>query len=408
MKNIAILHFRSLNNYGTGMMGLVTMEQVKRIVGDVTFYCDFDVDFNIDELQGEIDISDIFRLVEVSKSKFFLLRIVGCLVNLFYNRKFKDIDAVIVLGGDDFSEYYSKKTWIEFLKFYLLSFRMPVILLGQSIGPFSLKRNILASKLFLSKLFVYPRDLWTFNYLKETLKIQRNVKLSTDLAFCDLPKQNDRTKREVLNTYCIVADRYVTIVISALEFKYNHYTNNKDHYLNNYIEIINDLLVNEKLNDFKIVLLAHTFPPYGNEADLVSELYERVSEQNKPRVVLISDRILQAKARIILGNGKFTVTGRMHAAVSTFQMIKPAISLSYSKKYDGVIGLNLKMPDLVIDSRNNQEWNDNVIAAKVKAKVDTLLVNYDSTINHIQGVIDNQKRCLDETFEDLKRVLSNE
>ena len=42
MKKILILHFGCLNNYGTGMMGLVTVNELhKRYKGDVEFHCDF-------------------------------------------------------------------------------------------------------------------------------------------------------------------------------------------------------------------------------------------------------------------------------------------------------------------------------------------------------------------------------
>lgn len=44
----------------------------------------------------------------------------------------------------------------------------------------------------------------------------------------------------------------------------------------------------------------------------------------------------------------------MHAAVSTFQMGKPAICLSYSPKYKGVISDGLNLSELVIEAKEKK------------------------------------------------------
>ncbi len=89
------------------------------------------------------------------------------------------------------------------------------------------------------------------------------------------------------------------------------------------------------------------------------------------------------EARIILGNGLFTITGRMHGAVSTFQMGKPAISLSYSVKYRGVIGEELKLPNLIIESSDARLWENGDIVTKVVDRVDYVVGNYASLIKSI-------------------------
>ena len=60
MKNkklkILILHFSSLNNYGSGMMGLITIQALIDRFGteNLEIHCDFNVDTNIDEIKSEL------------------------------------------------------------------------------------------------------------------------------------------------------------------------------------------------------------------------------------------------------------------------------------------------------------------------------------------------------------------
>jgi colanic acid/amylovoran biosynthesis protein len=96
---------------------------------------------------------------------------------------------------------------------------------------------------------------------------------------------------------------------------------------------------------------------------------------------------MPSQARCILGNGYFTITGRMHAAVSTFQMNKPAICLSYSAKYKGVIGEGLKRNDLIIEATDDSLYRNGVLAKTVADKVNYIDNNYPSLIREIKSEV---------------------
>jgi len=115
--------------------------------------------------------------------------------------------------------------------------------------------------------------------------------------------------------------------------------------------------------------------------------------------------LLPVEARHILGNGLFTITGRMHAAVSTFQMGKPAISLSYSVKYKGVIGEGLGMNDLVIEAKGDDLWKSGKIADLVLEKVDYVFSNYDSLVSRIKPAVEENKKLAMAQIEDIARRL---
>jgi colanic acid/amylovoran biosynthesis protein len=405
---ILILHFPNLNNYGTGMMGLITIQAIADRMGveNVEFHCDFNEHASINEvkseLNGEIELKKYWnetalKLSMISNSFYRKIRL---LFNLMFSFEGKGFDKIIVLGGDDLSEYYSRYgAALEIFSKWKMSFRTPVILLGQTLGPFNHPLNRLTAKYLLPRLNIYARDLWCTQYLKNEfgLKINQIV----DLALADLPKQSDKTiESEILDRYNLRKDEYLTFVISGLQGS-NYYCDDMKIYTERHCEMIQKIALIPQLKDKKICILAHTFPPYANEASLGLALFEQISENIKDRIVVIKERILQTRARFILGNGLFTITGRMHAAVSTFQMGKPAICLSYGAKYKGVIGESIGRYDLVIESNDSQIWDNGSIITAVIEKVTYLLSNYSKITLEISKVISSQKKLLNDKFDQL-------
>lgn len=397
MKKILILHFPSLNNYGTGMMGIITIQALAERYGakNIQIYCDVNSDSDILEIKSELNTNvEIKRYINPTPLKISKIsnRILKKLVSIFYVlfiAEGRGFSKIIVLGGDDYSEFYSKNgAAFKIFNNFKSSFVSPVVLLGQTMGPFNNALNRIACRLFLKRLTIFSRDKNTVSYMRG--EFGSNLKLSADLAFFDLPLQFDKNiERSVLSLYGLVKDEYYTIVVSGLQ-RHNFYCKNETIYLERFKKII-ELLSNEpSLKNKKICLLAHTFPPYGNESELIRNLATMLPN-NLPDIVVISEKVLQTRARFILGNGLFSITGRMHAAVSTYQMGKPAICLSYSSKYQGVIGKGLGRDDLIIESNDNSLWVDGQINDLVINKCRYMLNNYKEICLDINKNVQNQR-----------------
>ena len=103
----------------------------------------------------------------------------------------------------------------------------------------------------------------------------------------------------------------------------------------------------------------------------------------------------------MLGNGLFTVTGRMHAAVSTFQMGRPAVCLSYSTKFRGVIGGSLGQDDLVIEADDNALWHSRRIVALVCDRVDQVLAEYKERCERIGSRVKELQRQVAVTLDEI-------
>ena len=401
-----IQHFPDLNNYGTGMMGLVTIQALTDLYGsgNVELHCDFSDGVDLNEIKSELRgkvllkhyVNKTQKPIWVAKCSAF--RKIQTLFYLIFHFEGKGFDYLIVLGGDDLSEYYSKHSAaFEIFNKWKSSFFTKVVLLGLTIGPFNNSLNRFASKFFLNRLNIYARDPWTVEYMKKEFGVK--IILMADLALADLPLQSDKTiELEILKRYNLTKDNYVTIVVSGLQSN-NFYCNNTQIYLQRFKEIIEILCSEQYLNDKKVCLLAHTFSPYADEAALIDKLSKLIPQNYHNKLVIIKDRILETRARFILGNGLFTITGRMHAAISTFQMGKPAICLSYSVKYKGVIGDSIGRHDLIIEANDSRIWNEGTIVSLVEDKIGYLLEKYTYICRQIKENVSIKKQVINECLK---------
>ncbi|HAT4124673.1 TPA: hypothetical protein I9Z60_003147 [Clostridium perfringens] len=394
---IRIEHTNNPLNYGTNMM-----------VANLIYYLDKELggenQFNID-VYNDCDLN-------IYKSQYPELKIYRETIdyNFFYSRNFIDkiknkikrdflydlfnkynldklensSEVLIILGGDDLSEYYGdEQLKRELNKLKYIKDKLNVFLVGQTIGPFSKKNEELVFEA-LNGVNIYTRDPWSKKYLEEELKL-KNIKCSSDLALIELPNQKERIRNNnVLKKYNLKENEYITIVASGL---YESYCKNKKQYVEVFkksIEHIKDIYINKK-----IVFLPHVLrPSVIDDRNIISEL-EKCLDYSK-QYVYIYEELSPMEARKILGNGVFTLTGRMHGAINTFQMRKPAISISYSVKYNGVIGQDLEMPDLIVHGEKDEDWYNGKVEKSIIEKVNYLKENYLELINRINKSL---KKC---------------
>ena len=114
------------------------------------------------------------------------------------------------------------------------------------------------------------------------------------------------------------------------------YTSDLENYLNEYIQIISYIV--DTLN-LDVLLLAHVIHVSdSNDKIIIDELMKRLDRRYRSRVHVVDHLIQPYEARILLGGGKATITGRMHAAVSSINMGTVPICLSYSRSEERRVG----------------------------------------------------------------------
>ena len=310
---------------------------------------------------------------------------------------------MIVLGGDDLSEYYAgSRIALELVRLRVFSKYMRVFLAGQTVGPFSSWRVPLARRM-LRDCIVYTRDPLTKHYLLNDLKLKK-VYESRDLAWLHLPMQNDKNIEDsILAKYGLHPNEYIVLVPSGFA---GQYSENRAQYNLRWLDIVNSLGSLKSLTEKKIILLGHVVQSdINDDRNVIRYIANQIDDSSTQRIIPVLDEVLPVEARMILGNGYFTITGRMHAAVSTFQMGKPAISLSYSVKYKGVIGEGLGMKDLIIEARGDDLWESEKIVNLVMEKAEYVLTNYDSLVSRIKPAVEENKKLAMDQIEDIANKL---
>ena len=383
------------------MMTINAMSYLKKLIPNAEFTVEMDSELDVDRLNAELDKQISFEVIESVKQYKSRIKLLSDLKRLFgFNTQAKKIkkinpDLIVYLGGDDFSEYYSKiKVTVELFWSWIFSKKHKSIFLGHTMGPFTSWRKGLFSK-FLSKSIILSRDELSAKHLKNDLGLN-NVITSHDLAFLDLPLQE---RKHILKRYDLTNNQYITLIPSGLS---SHYTESHEDYITGWCEIIKSILQNQKLENKKILLFAHVIKEHEvDDRDIIEELISKIKKDNtidSGRIITITDLLLASEARCILGNSYFTISGRMHGTVSTFQMGKPAIALSYSVKYQGVIGGSLKRKDLVIEAKDNNLWESGKIIDEVDKKINYIVENKINLEKEIQQRVKVMK-------EELKQVI---
>lgn len=286
---------------------------------------------------------------------------------IYFNHKNYDVCAV--LGGDCISQYYSAQVFVsDMIKFKHISQKMPFYLVGQTMGPFhGYAVRLVQNCLRRCKIYVRDHDcyeyvtgMFRFPYIEET----------RDLAFLDIPYQNDMEIQEnVLRKY--TGNRpYITIVPSGAN---KQYTSKLDEYVGEYAKIIDRVLTDTK---YDILLLAHVIHVEdSNDKKIIDMLLPRLEEEYKKRIYVVNSLLQPYEARIILGNGLATITGRMHAAVSSINMGTVPICLSYSVKFKGVIGDEFGLNDYIYQCRGDEFWMKGLVSKNVCRMLSQALIH---------------------------------
>ncbi len=412
---IFIKHLPNTLNYGSMMMGenLIHYLEKKLRKYKPEFYTDTEYDFNIERLKEATKYDKIYKdqifSYKLITDKIKFVRYIERKLRLknLYKKVGNYYDAIIMLGGDDFSEIYynlpKDNLAIKNILSQLTDFnkRGQFYMIGQTIGPYTGIRREWAKECF-KDIKIYSRDDESAKYMKN--EIDKEVFKSRDLAFLDLGLQEEYTKnyKKILKKYDLKENEYITFVGTGL---IKLYSKNEEDVMNSFIKMIK--MVQKKYPNKKLVWLSHvvTRNRVANDNILLDKINNKYKNFINKNMVVIRDEILPVEARMVLGYGYFTITCRMHAAVSTFQMKKPAICLSYSPKYKGVIGHGLDMNELVIESKSEKLWQGSIVD-QVKEKIDYIEKDYKNIIKKIDTKVEECKKIVDDTINEISEEIS--
>ena len=400
-KTVTLLHVSNTLNYGSMMMG-------ENFIYHVAHRAAVPIRFQVTTLRpqetrdrltralgGKVDDRCVTAVDEpmirnAGKARNLFLIASGLKAREFVAPWVGQSDMVAVLGGDDFTESYGYRgPLLELTLFRILKYvGIPVVMVGQTIGPFRSWRAPLARLLLRHVSLIIAREPFTYQYLRRRFGLQ-NVELGADLAFAKLAREDD-------DLGLILPDEYFCVVPSELLWRYG-LKPSREAYLRALAGISRALL--QMCPGAHLVLLPHVLAPdVSDDRRAARDLYRLLVEDRavRERIHLVEGELLPYQARGILGRALLTVTGRMHAAISSLVRGRLAISLAYSEKYDAIIGQYLRLPELVVDVRR-VSWCE--VERTVIEKVRTLMNSPDPVVTKVRQAVTLMQGRVDAMME---------
>jgi len=250
------------------------------------------------------------------------------------------MDAVVVLGGDDYTEDYGWRALVsQLLKLNIVTGHKKVYFIGQTMGPFHSFRLPIARH-FLSKAEkIYVRDKITFEYLKG-MKL-KNIDEIPDLALLPLARENGHAGKA----------RQICVFPSELIYKYSK-NPNRQLCVDFYTKLCNTLL--QQYPEHRILLIPHVLKPESsNDSAMSRDVYGSLPDMYKGSRVQLEHPQYPFEVRELIKQSEFVVSARMHPVISAIECRVPGICFSYSRKYWGIIGEGYGLKEYIIDIRDH-------------------------------------------------------
>jgi len=341
---IYILNASNTYNYGSMMLceNLITwLDRASNCRNDYTVETD-DAEGTLGRLcaaTGRTDLSaapmgGLFR--GGPPTRFEMLR------GLFTSKKMLSrigdkVDAVVVLGGDDFTEDHGWRALLsQLLRLNIALREKPVVFLGQSMGPFfSFRRRVVPSILKKASM-IYARDRRSLDMLR-ALGL-KNTDYIPDLAL--MPLSGEHGDAEPDGRALLFPSELIRSFIPD---------GDRDALVGFYADVIEVL---RSRYSGGVHVLPHVLKPEGaNDAKMVTSLAERFD--GSEGLTFSTEPMLPAEVRGLIRSSSLVVTARMHPAVSALECGVPPIAFSYSEKYHGVLGEGYGLNDFILDVRKH-------------------------------------------------------
>lgn len=234
----------------------------------------------------------------------------------------REAQAVLSVGGDNYSLDYGKPWLFTMLDELVLIYKRPIIIWGASIGPFDAlpgyEKYMIGHLKKITRIFV--RETTSYEYLVSK-GVKENVVLTADPAFLLEPVP----PRVAL----FIEDGALGINLSPLMAKYLT-DGNYSQWVKLAAKIIRQIFLATKR---KIYLLPHVTSPHTDDHAFLKDVFSLL---DKAEVTLIGNQYNAAETKWIISKFAAFVGARTHSTIAAFSTYVPTLSLAYSIKARGI------------------------------------------------------------------------
>ncbi len=299
-------------------------------------------------------VSLALKVVPLRRVRERLARTNRCL------RRLQEADLVVSMaGGDSFSDIYgTERFFYGVLPQVLALFTgKRLVLLPQTLGPFRGRLTRLVARYILNGAeTVYSRD---YSGRQNTEKLltgdNANVRFAYDLGFA-VDARPPLSLALVGWPFRPASSVVVGLNVSGLLFIGGYTRDNMFGLRIDYrrlVERVIDMFIREK--GTVILLVPHVFGT-AEESDVAAckKLYEQLQPRYGSNIAYVGGTHDVSGIKHIIGTCDFFVGSRMHACIAAISQLVPAVAISYSDKFLGVMQ-TVGVEFLVADARNMDE-----------------------------------------------------
>lgn len=314
----------------------------------------------------------------------------------FENLKvFKHADIIFDIGlGDSFSDIYGKERfeWIDLIHKIARRYKKDYYFLPQTIGPFkdiNFKKK--AIKSLLGSKLVMVRDRQSYNYVKENVSKQHNVKEYIDVAFF-LPYKKMQFNKEHIHVGINISD----MLWKDVDLNLNPYGLNLN-YQETVLSIIDYFL---SLNDVQLHLVPHVVNGSRYTESDYNICYDLWNKFENPHITLAPFFLEPVEAKNYISGLDFFIGARMHATIAAFSSLVPVVPMAYSRKFNGLFVETLNYKHIVDMKTDTTTSTLDKIKETYRKRIE--LRDEIGRIN--ETIVAANKQNL---IEDLKRIIIN-
>lgn len=268
-----------------------------------------------------------------------------------------------IAGGDSFSDIYglTRLFYVALPQILALLMQKKLILLPQTYGPFRTNlARLIARYIVRQAAMAYSRDyrsLGTVRNLLGRAKAGQKPRFSYDVAFAVEPIEPRRLDVAGI-AWQGAAGKVVGLNVSGLLSMGGYSRSNMFglgvDYKGLMLRLIDCLITREGAS---VLLVPHVFGSSSNpESDVSScqQLYEVLGSRYPARLGVLCGTYDQSEIKYLIGQCDFFIGSRMHACIAAVSQNIPAVCISYSDKFIGVME-TIGIEALVADARRMSE-----------------------------------------------------
>lgn len=284
-----------------------------------------------------------------------------------FGKVMRQISLVAAInGGDGFSDIYSTTTFLS--RLYDIGYAMrkgiPVLILPQTLGPFSDKRNLLIAKRILKYANkVYVRD---DKFTDELKKMNVKYELAKDLSAFMKPQPWDIS----------IPKNSIGINVSGLAYSNTFRTLSGQ--FEQYPVLIDQLINHFQKKGVIVYLIPHSYNYYNPEPsndDIIAcrEAYNKLKD--KQNVVFLDKDLTSPKVKYVISLMNFFIGTRMHANFAAIYTGVPVFGLAYSFKFEGAFTAN------GLDGKKQTAKINNLLKSDIPALIEKIESVYQQSVN---------------------------